>query len=61
MSTMVEQILLNNTIDILCLQEVEVENGFDLNLSPILNIFPCSDNSRINTFETKYSPSFEFA
>ena len=29
---MVEQILLENTIDILCLQEVEVENGFDLDL-----------------------------
>ena len=29
---MVEQILLENTIDIFCLQEVEVENGFDLDL-----------------------------
>ena len=32
---LVEQILLKNTIDILCLQEIEVENGFDLDLSSL--------------------------
>ena len=46
---MVEQILLENTIDILCLQEVEVENGFDLDLLSLRGLDLEMENNEVKS------------